>query len=163
MSAWLNLESQAAIDRLAAEFGGFHDSCLREISVATETYVGENLSMVCPGHLDTSVFLFLQGQNRVLPAIEFRCERVTRVRLTPTAEGCDSIIAGGKITVDAAGYRIALNFVGGPLKGPPNSSIVIPTRPFDTPDLDIAAEAISWRPVPDGLGERLRYRQVSSA
>lgn len=159
MSEWIRLDSQATIDRLAADFGGFHDACLREISVTTETHVGENLGMSCPGHLDTSALLFLQSQNPRLPAIEISCERMTGLRLTPTADGCDSIIMGGQITVDAKGYRIALNFVGGPLKGPPNSSTFIPARSFDKPDLDISAEAISWRPVRDGLGEALRYRR----
>jgi hypothetical protein len=159
MSVWISLDSQVAIDRLATDFGGFHDACLREISVATETYVGENLSMTCPGSLDTSALLFLQSQNRALPAIEISCERVTGIRLTPTADGCDSIIMAGEISAHAKGYRVAFNFVGGSLKGPPNGSVLITARSFEEPDLAISAEAISWRPVEHGLGEALRYRK----
>ena len=150
------------MDRLATDFGGFHDTCLREISVATETFIGENLSMACPGHLDTSALLFLQSQNRTLPAIEISCERVTSLRLSPTPDGCDSVIMDGEIKVVGKGCRIALNFIGGPLKGPPSGSVLIPAHSFDEPDLEISAGAMSWRPVQDGMGEALRYRKQES-
>jgi hypothetical protein len=159
---WINLDSQSSIDRLLSEFGGFHDACLREVSIATETYVGENLGMTCPGELDTSALFFFQAQSRSLPAIEIKCERVTAIRLTPTPDGCDSIIMGGEITTTGKICRIALNFIGGPLTGPPNSSIFIKNRSYEEPDIEITAEAIAWRPIYDALGNRLRYRRPES-
>jgi hypothetical protein len=159
---WINLDSQSSIDKLLGEFGGFHDACLREISITTETYVGEDLGMACPGDLDTSALFFFQAQNRSLSAIEIKCDRVTSIHLTPTPEGCDSIIMGGEITTNGKIYRMALNFIGGPLTGPPNSSIFIKNRSYEEPDIEITAEAIAWRAVYDGLGNRLRYRRPES-
>ncbi len=159
---WIKIDSQPSIDRLLREFGGFHDACLREVSIATETYIDEDLAMSCPGELDTSALLFLQGQNRSLPAIEIKCERVTSIHLIPTPEGCDSIIWGGEIRIDKKICRIALNFIGGPLKGPPNSSIFIKPRSYEEPDIEITAEAVAWRPIYDGLGKQLRYRRSES-
>lgn len=159
---WINLDSQASIDKLLREFAGFHDACLREVSIATETYVAENLAMSCPGELDTSALLFLQGQNRALPAIEIKCERVTRIRITPTPDNCDSIISGGNITTNGKTFRLALNFMGGPLTGPPNSSIFIPAKQLDNADIEITAEAIAWRPLENSLGYQFRYRKSDS-
>lgn len=157
---WINIDSQSSIDRLLKEFGGFHDACLREVSIATETYVGEDLGMSCPGELDTSALFCFQAQNRSLSAIEIKCDRVTAIRLTPTPDGCDSIIMGGETTTNGKICHIALNFIGGPLTGPPNSSIFIKNRSYQEPDIEITAEAIAWRPIHDGLGIRLRYRRA---
>ncbi|HUJ17899.1 MAG TPA: hypothetical protein VL197_07890 [Nitrospirota bacterium] len=159
---WISIDSQSSIDRLLHEFAGFHDACLREVSIATETYVAENLAMSCPGHLDTSALLFLQGQNRSLPAIEIKCERVTGIRVNPTPDNCDSILAGGNITTDGKTYRLALNFMGGPLTGPPNSWVSIQKKPYTESDIEVTAESIAWRPVENGLGKHLRYRQSKS-
>lgn len=157
---WIAIDSQSSIDRLLRDFGGFHDSCLREVSIGTETYVGENLAMSCPGHLETSAYLFLQSQNRSLPAIEIKCERVTGIKITPTPDNCDSIITGGSITSDGKTYRIALNFMSGPMTGPPNSWISIQKKPYTEPDIEFTAESISWHPVDNGLGKQLRYRRA---
>lgn len=34
---WLLLDSHEAANNLLAQFNGFHDACLREVSLATET------------------------------------------------------------------------------------------------------------------------------
>jgi len=79
---WIALDSQQAIDDLDDRFGGFHDGCLREVSLATETYVDEGGGMACPGHLDTSALLLFLSQNESLPAIELRC---TGIPVPPAA------------------------------------------------------------------------------
>jgi hypothetical protein len=146
-----------------SEFGGFHASCLREISIATETFVTADLSMSCPPHLDTSVLVFLQSQGARVPAIEIRCERVARISATPSGDGCDSIIASGSIGTSAGWCRLALNFMGAPLTGAPNSSVFVPSRAFDTPDIDVVAKMMAWRAVPEGLGKVFRYRSQGLA
>ncbi len=154
---WIPLDSADSIERLLSGFQSFHDACLREMAMTTETYVAENLRMTCPGHLDTTVVLFLQRQSKSLSAIEIKCERVTNLRITPSPDGSDSIISVGTIRTSGTGYCLSLSFIGGPLRGVPNSIITI--GPRELPDIEIAAEAISWRSIPQGLGNKLRYRQ----
>ena len=115
---WNSLLSQSAIDQLLIDFGDFHDACLREISVSTETYVGENLGMSCPPHLDTSVLLIFQRQARPLPVIEIKCEEVTDLHFTPTADGCDSIISSGTLSLSDGGVRLADQLFWQPAAGP---------------------------------------------
>lgn len=155
---WNSLLSQAAIDQLLIDFGDFHDACLREISVSTETYVGDNLAMACPAHLDTSVLLVFQRQMRPLPVIEIKCEEVTNLQLTPTAAGSDSIISSGTLSLADGGVRLAINFFGAPLKSLPGSRIVMRSRADKQSDLVVTARLVSWRSLEDGLGEGLRYR-----
>ena len=158
---WNSLLSQSAIDQLLIDFGDFHDACLREISVSTETYVGENLAMSCPPHLDTSVLLVFQRQARPLAVIEIKCEEVTDLHFTPTADGCDSIISSGTLSLADSGVRLAINFFGSPLQGL-GSSIFIRSRAEKQSDLVVTARSVSWRSLEDGLGDKLRYRQKES-
>jgi hypothetical protein len=155
---WNDLDSAEAIDRLLVGFGGFHDACLREISVATETYVGEGMAMSCPSNLDTSVRLFFQRGGATIPALEIDCREVTSLHLEPSAEGCDSIIAGGAIGLREGQVRLAVNFIGGPLKAAPDSRVFIPARPLERPDLEVTARSMSWRPLENSLGRARRYR-----
>src|SRR5438105_4100888 len=155
---WIALTSERAVQELLQQFDGFHDGCLREVSLATETYVDERGAMACPGHLDTSALLYFQSQNRSLSAIEFRCDGVTAFRLRPTAEGCDSIVSSGTIDLQAESCRIAVRFVGGPLSGPPNTGVWLPARSPDDPDLEVVARRIEWRAIDNAFGDRPRYR-----
>lgn len=154
---WNSLLSQSAIDQLLIDFGGFHDACLREISVATETYVGDNLSMSCPSHLDTSVLLSFQRQMRPLSAIEIKCEKVTSLHFIPSADGCDSIVAGGNLLLAEDEILLAVSFFGAPMKGPPGGLFIQSSS--EHPDLSVTARTASWRSIENGLGNALRYRR----
>jgi hypothetical protein len=155
---WNELTSAEAINRLIVGFGGFHDACLREISVATETYVGEGMAMSCPSNLDTSVLLFFQRDAGPVSAVEIHCREVTGLHLKPSAEGCDSIIMGGAIGLAQGAVRLAVNFIAGPMRAVPNSRVYIPGRSFEQPDLEVTARSMVWRPLENSLGRVRRYR-----
>lgn len=163
LAMWNSLLSQAAIDQLLIDFGDFHDACLREIAVSTETYVGEDLAMSCPPHLDTSVLLLFQRQARPLSVIEIKCEAVTDLHFTPTTDGCDSIISSGTLSLADGGVRLAINFFGAPLKSLPGSHIVMRSRADKQSDLVVTARSVFWRALQDGLGHSLRYRPTESS
>ena len=146
---------------LLNRFGGFHDACLREAAVRTETYVGSDGGMACPGHLDTTALLYFQSQGR-LRAIEVRCGGVTQFRLRPTAENRDSIISSALFAEEAGVWRLSACFVGGPLVAPPNSVWSMPTRSFQDPDLEVIAQTMEWRPLPGAWGDHLRYDSASA-
>ena len=42
---WIEVKDSKDIEILLDKFGGFHDSCLKELYMWTESYVDENLSM----------------------------------------------------------------------------------------------------------------------
>ena len=159
---WIPLDSEQAIQEFLRGFDRFADGCLREVSLATETYVNEGLRMACPGHLDTSALLYFQRQSRDFSAVELRCEGITTFQLRSTADGCDSIVSSGVITVENESLRLAVSFVGGALRGPPNSGMWLPVRSLADPDLEVVAQRMEWRAVDDGLGNRLRYRAPQS-
>jgi len=157
-SAWLPLDSAQPIDDLLTRFNGFHDGCLREMALATESYVDERHAMAVPGHLDTAALLYFHGQGKQLSAIEMRCEGISHLKLRPTPEGDDSIIAYGTVQLDGARCRLAVYFMGGPLTGPPNGWLAVKPSPPEDPDLEIIAERMEWRPLPNTFGNTLRYR-----
>src|SRR5438128_2002435 len=91
---WTSLTCQSDLDNLSKLFGGFHDGCIREAHVWTETYVDPDLCMSCPGDLDTRVRLLVQRQFESPSAIELFFEQVTMFHLLPSPENYDSIIFG---------------------------------------------------------------------
>ena len=155
---WIQLDSPAAIGDLLEQFDGFHDGCLREVALVTETFVDEQGAMTCPGHLDTSALLYFQSQSQHLSAIEIRCLGISQFRLRPSKDNCDSIIASGTVAQVPAGFRLAVSFMGGPLTGPPNGAISLSPAPPDDPDLEVVAQSMAWRPLPGIHGEARRYR-----
>ena len=156
------MDSQAAVDDLMDAFDGFHDACFREASITAETYVDERSGMHCPGHLDTSVVMFFQSQGARYPAIEVACSGVSQFRVSPTPDNCDSILGGAAFSREGPFCRLGFSFVGGPLTGPPNGSLeIVSNHPIEAPDVEVIALAMSWRPIEDAAGQRLRYRSDS--
>ena len=151
------LSSSDAIADLLSKFGGFHDACLREAALATETYVDERRVMACPGHLETSALLYFQRQSEDFPAMELRCKGVTQFHLRPTPDNCDSINVGGTVATDGEWLRLAVCFARAPLTGPPNTFVQLPDRSLEDPDLEVVAQSMAWRSLNDALGNKLRY------
>src|SRR5436190_16294367 len=89
---WNAVASEADIERLLDVFGGFHDGCLREAHIWTETYIMGDLRMHCPGDLDTRVRILFQRQFHGPSAIEVLFEQVVAFHLQPSPENYDSII-----------------------------------------------------------------------
>lgn len=67
---WNELNDSNDIEKLLKTFGGFHDSCLKELYMWTESYVDENLSMTMSIDLDTNVRILFQRQWDNPSAIE---------------------------------------------------------------------------------------------
>jgi hypothetical protein len=89
---WQVVETSEDAERVLDLFGGFHDSCLREAHLWTETWVADDLSMACPGRLDTHVRMLFQRQFRAPSAIELLFDEVVAFHVAPSPEGYDSII-----------------------------------------------------------------------
>jgi hypothetical protein len=142
---WNPITSQADIERLLNLFGGFHDSCLREAHVWTEHYVDSDLSMNCPGNLDTRVRLLIQRQFKEPSAIELLFEQVITFHVLPSAENYASIIFNAAILrEDEIFYWADRNDWM-----PKNSNRYDATW--------VAAKKLSWRDASNWMGKQLRY------
>ena len=152
MSDWRVLSDQRGIDELLKLFGNFHDGCIREMHLWTETFVKENLSMSCPSHLDTKVRILFQRQFVSPSAVELQFDGVVQVRMQPTAENYDSVIfeAGifmsGDLFYWTDGGATSLNEF---LLGSPGTLIV--------------GKQLKWRDASPWMGPTLRYRSEVGA
>jgi len=131
---WTPLAEAAEIDAFVASFHRFHDGTLRGMHVVTGGQTGP-----------TSVVVVLSDLQGPAPAVEILCDRVMSMRLRPSKPDCDSIIATGRITASEGVFALAVNFIGGPLRGPPGGSIVIPSRDLEDPDVYVGARSMAWR------------------
>jgi len=59
-TSWIPLLSQADLEQLIHSFGGFHDGCIREAHVWTESFVDSDMRTSVASDLDTRVRLLIQ-------------------------------------------------------------------------------------------------------
>ncbi len=141
---WIPVRDQSDIEHLMNRFGNFHDGCVREAHLWTDSWVAKNLAMNVPGGLDTRIRFRIQRQFRDPSVIEMMFEEVVIMHWVPTPDNCDSIILEASLLI-----REDLIYWS------PDSN----WNP-DLPDRDnfawIAAKKLSWREV-DGLGEELLF------
>ena len=142
--AWNEIKTQADADALMEVFGAFHDSCIREAHLWTDHWVSPELSMSCPGHLDSRIRFLIQRQAKNVSAIELFFERVTRFNLLPSPENFDSIIFGATLLVQDGIVYWSLE---GGWK---------PDRENRDDFTWVSARDLRWREV-DWLGKKLRY------
>ncbi|MDQ0230203.1 hypothetical protein [Metabacillus malikii] len=95
---WIEVKTQEDIKNLMDKFGWFHDSCLKELFMSTESYVDENLSMGMSSELETNVQILFQRQFHNPSAIELLFEGVNQFHIIPSPIGYDSIIYDAKLT-----------------------------------------------------------------
>lgn len=93
---WIEIKDSKDIENLLDKFGRFHDSCLKELFMWTESYVDENLSMGMSTELDTNVRILFQRQYHDPSAIEILFEGVTQFHVVPSPINYDSIIGKTK-------------------------------------------------------------------
>lgn len=94
---WLEVKNNKDIDEILVKFGYFHDSCLKELYMWTDSYVDEELSMSVSPELDTNVRILFQRQSNHPSAIELLFEGVTQFHIVPTPIYYVSIIYDAKL------------------------------------------------------------------
>jgi hypothetical protein len=159
--SWTPLETLEAVAHLMERFHGFHDACLRDASLVTETFIDAAGAFHDDGRLDTAAVLFFQSQDAPERAIELRCAGVSLFKVVPTGGNRDSILTTAVFGPCPEGYRLGLYFVGLPLKAEPNSWLHRRVDPdHEEPAIDIVAASMAWRPVSNALGPVVRHRRV---
>lgn len=71
---WNLLETQEDIDNLIRVFGGFHDSCIKQVFIRSREFVDERLTM--PFDNTPMIRLFFQRQADIIPSIEIQFDEV---------------------------------------------------------------------------------------
>lgn len=142
---WIPLTTQVELDALLLRFGNFHDGCIREAHIWTETYVMEDLKMHPPGHLDTRIRLLVQRQWRDPSAIELLFEEVTTFHLVPPPENYMDIILDATLILEGDTIYWA------------NWDPWHPSAPNRDQGTWIGARKLSWRDASDWMGPDLRY------
>jgi hypothetical protein len=151
---WHAVNSIKDIESFLEAFGGFHDSCLREIHIFTQTWVDSSLRMSCPGQLDTSARLLFQRQSAEPSAIELELTEIESMALKPTPDNADSIIYRASIKLIEGRFTLQTWCVGLPLVAAPNSTL---TSVEGDPVLSITSRGLQWRDASEWMGARLRY------
>lgn len=141
---WNELKEESEIRELLEDFGYFHDGCLKEMHMWTETYVDENLTMAAPSGLDTNVKLLFQRQFKNPSAIELWFEGVTGIHILPTPENFASILFEAIILKQNGTYYWSDDIDFDPSNIEHNVSW-------------ISAKKLRWRERNDWMGKQHRY------
>jgi hypothetical protein len=89
---WRKIVTEADVQGLMNDYGGFHDSCLRDIHINTTAHVDEARSMHFANPL---VFtLLFQRQSLANRILEMKFEGVTGFDLNPVGDGEAGVILG---------------------------------------------------------------------
>lgn len=145
---WLEVKNNKDIENLMQTFGGFHDSCLKEVYMWTKSYVNDNLSMsLVP---DTNVRILFQRQYRNPSAIELLFSGVAQFHMVPSPENYDSIIYGAKLAL----HKGLLYWANDNSWEPENSII--------TEISWLSAKSLKWRDISSWMGKENRYGIISN-
>lgn len=142
---WVEIKDNIDIKNLLNKFGGFHDSCLKELYMWTESYVGENLSIGMSDELDTSVRILFQRQYRDPSAIELLFEGVTQFHIVPSPINYDSIILDANLIFHKGLFYWADNYHWNPEDYTPDTNSWI------------SGKSLKWRDVSSWMGKQNRY------
>ncbi|MFF2755815.1 hypothetical protein ACFVR1_19160 [Psychrobacillus sp. NPDC058041] len=146
---WIEVKNSKDIENILKEFGWFHDSCLKELYMWTESYVDENLSMAVPIGLDMNVRILFQRQFRNPSAIELLFEGVTQFHILPSPENYDSII-----------YDATLIFHKGLFYWADQSDWKPENYTLETNSW-ISAKSLKWRDASSWMGKQNRYGVIN--
>ena len=140
---WNKINTSEDIDNFLNLFGGFHDSCLKELYMWTDSYVDDDLSMGMSS--GTNVRILFQRQYEQFSAVELLFEGVTQFHITPNPENYDSIIFDASFTNHKGLYYWADD---------------IDWKPGDYERENvswISAKNVKWRDASSWMGKIMRY------
>lgn len=146
---WIEVKDSKDIENLLDKFGGFHDSCLKELYMWTESYVDENLSMGISPELDTNVRILFQRQFHDPSAIELLFEGVTQFHIVPSPINYDSIIYDAKLILHKGLFYWADDYDWEP------EDYSLDTNSW------ISAKRLKWRDASSWMGKQNRYGVIN--
>ncbi|MCE9559942.1 MAG: hypothetical protein K8R88_13460 [Armatimonadetes bacterium] len=138
---WIEVDTEADIVSLMNAFGGFHDSCIREIYYWTAQFVDTNWDM--RGEPDTHIRVLIQRQWENASAIELLFGEVISCTIAPPLRGFSPDIYRMWIVKSENGFRWSES----------------PDEEFQS-DTRIMSKKLWWRDVSDWMGDTIRYSSL---
>ncbi|WP_017811932.1 hypothetical protein [Paenibacillus shenyangensis] len=143
---WQQINNQEDIDHIMTRFGGFHDSCIKELYIWTGHHVDEDLSMSVPMQRDYKVRLLVQRQYANPTAIELMFDELVQLYIKPSPENYDSIIYGANFLCKDGLFYWA------------DDREWTPEKAHQYQDVNwICSNKMKWREVNEWVGEIQRY------
>jgi hypothetical protein len=142
---WIEVTSQADLDRLMDTFGDFHDGCLKEMRLWTETFVQPNLSMTIGMGWDYHAHFLFQRQWNNPSAIEIGFDEIRSINIVPSPPNYDSSIFGATLILKDDIFYWA------------ETGNWRPDDPVCNEITWIAANKLKWRDASEWMGETMRY------
>ncbi len=142
---WTEVTDSDDVEVLLSTFGGFHDSCIKELHMWTGHFVDPDLSMRTSGDLDCNVRILCQRQWENPSAVELWFEEVTELHVSPSPLNYDSIILEATLEVNNGSIYWADDGDWSP-GGDGNEKVTW-----------IASRKLRWRDVSSWMGAAMRY------
>lgn len=142
---WHQMDDSTAIADFMELFGGFHDSCLKELYMWTETFVDEDLDMSMSTDLDACARILFQRQAPAPSAVELLFKGVMNFHICPSSKNSDPVI-----------YSAKLMAYDGQFYWAQDEDWQI-DQPFRHSVSWISAQEVYWRDASSWIGERQRY------
>lgn len=76
---WKKIMTESDINEFMNLFDNFHDSCIKEISYSSGTYVDDDFSMIM--NVEPTAKIVIQRQSEFMTSIEFLLEGVTKLHI----------------------------------------------------------------------------------
>jgi hypothetical protein len=140
---WHNLFNENDIKNLMEIYGGFHDSCVCELSYKSGLYVTSELAMQ-PIECDRLLRVVFHRQYRNPMAIEIEFNKLIKFNLRPTEEGYSSEI------LDVSFFFEAGKIFWG-------DSEYYKTQRDEYDGTWIIADSAKWRTVDERIGSKTIY------
>lgn len=153
---WITLKTEADISRLMNDIAGFHDGCLRESHIWTETYANEHYLHVETSP-DTHLRLFFHVSSIAMSSLELEFDEVLEFRYAAPPDNCDSIISGASFSLKDGVFALSVSYIGLPLTGPPGGSISKKDMPETNAGLIVMARKAKYRNTGMAMGDKPMY------
>ncbi len=82
MIEWHEINTEEQLNDFLDIYGGFHDSCIKELKYLSGAFVNQNLDMY-PVNDQRKLHIIFQRQNELLTAIEIEFSGLLRLNLIP--------------------------------------------------------------------------------
>ena len=146
MTNWIDIHNEADLNQLLETYGGFHDSCLKELRYVSGAYVRDNLWMH-PFNDQRKLYLLMQRQSESNSVLELEFSGLVQMNLQPNDENYTCEI-----------LDVSMFLEDGKIWWGDSSWFQTEREKYDGTWL--CAKQVRWRILENGLGNRELYESI---
>lgn len=147
MANWIDIHNEADLNQLLETYGGFHDSCLKELRYVSGAYVRDNLWMH-PFNDQRKLYLLMQRQSESNSVLELEFSGLMKMNLQPDDENYTCEI-----------LDVSMFWEDGKIYWGDSSWFQTEREKYDGTWL--CAKQVRWRILENGLGNRELYESIN--